>query len=106
MNKLLKIEINVIFFFFTLFLKLKRNVKNLYIIRETDKIADLKQHKKHFPIYRTQDKLLVGVGLHEYFLFTSDLVTFDLLSTPKATHMITEPYLGSRYTAVNKFYLN
>lgn len=39
MNKFLKIEINVIFFFFILFLKFKRNVKNLYLIREIDKIV-------------------------------------------------------------------
>lgn len=38
MNKFLKIEINVIFFLI-LFLKFKRNVKNLYIIREIDKIV-------------------------------------------------------------------
>lgn len=38
MNKFLKIEIYVIFFFI-LFLKFKRNVKNLYIIREIDKIV-------------------------------------------------------------------
>lgn len=38
MNKFLKIEINVIFFFI-LFLKFKRNVKNLYLIREIDKIV-------------------------------------------------------------------
>lgn len=39
MNKFLKIEINVIFFLI-LFLKFKRNVKNLYIIREIDKIVE------------------------------------------------------------------
>lgn len=39
MNKFLEIEINVIFFFFILFLKFKRNVKNLYLIREIDKIV-------------------------------------------------------------------
>lgn len=50
MNKLLEIEINVIFFFFfTLFLKLKRNVKNLYIIRETDKIAGFETTQETLP---------------------------------------------------------
>lgn len=39
MNKFLEIEINVIFFFLILFLKFKRNVKNLYLIREIDKIV-------------------------------------------------------------------
>lgn len=47
MNKLLEIEINVIFF--TLFLKLKRNVKNLYIIRETDKIAGVETTQETLP---------------------------------------------------------
>lgn len=50
MNKLLKIEINVIFFL-TLFLKLKRNVKNLYIpvIRENDKIAGFETTQETLP---------------------------------------------------------
>lgn len=49
MNKLLEIEINVIFFFLTLFLKLKGNVKNLYIIRETDKIAGFETTQETLP---------------------------------------------------------
>lgn len=48
MNKLLKIEINVIFFL-TLFLKLKRNFKNLYIKRETDKITGFETTQETLP---------------------------------------------------------